>query len=105
MSAFLSVMLLSAANNSKILCIVVLVYEHLEPHASQPAESQIDFAPNTARPHPAAPEDKSRDMFLSADDVQTSPLPKGQVMVVMKSYDKTIGGRDFHAMFKVEALM
>ena len=74
-----------------VVVVVFAVYEHMEPHSSQPPISQIEFAPNTARPHPAAPEDKSRDLFLSMDDVQTSPLPKGQVTVVMKSYDKTIG--------------
>ena len=51
----------------------------------------MGFAPNTAHPHPTTPVDISKDEFLSMDDVQTSALPKGQVSVVMNSYDKTIG--------------
>lgn len=53
--------------------------------------SRVDFVPNTARPQPTMPMDLSKEEFLSVDDVQTSPLPKGQIGVVMSSYDKTIG--------------
>ena len=53
--------------------------------------AQVDFAPNTAKPQPNMPSDISKDLFLSMDDVQTSPLPRSQMSVIMTSYDKTIG--------------
>ena len=53
--------------------------------------SKVDFVPNTARPQPSMPADLSKEEFLSRDDVQATPLPRGQVGVVMTSYDKTIG--------------
>ena len=53
--------------------------------------SKVDFVKNTAHPQPDMPVDLMKEEFLSMDDVQTSPLPKGQISVVMSSYDKTIG--------------
>ena len=58
---------------------------------SRIGSSKVQFLPNTAAPHPTTPVDKSKEEFLCMDDVQTSALPKGQVNVVMASYDKTIG--------------
>ena len=55
------------------------------------ASSKVDFLPNTARPQPTMPPDLSKEEFLSRDDVQTAPLPRGQIGAVMTSYDKTIG--------------
>ena len=51
----------------------------------------VDFVPTTAKPQPNMPPDISNELFLSMDDVQTSPLPRSQISVVMTSYDKTIG--------------
>ena len=59
--------------------------------AHRVTSSKVGFLPNTAHPHPTMPVDLSKETFLSMDDVQTSALPKGQVSVVMNSYDKTIG--------------
>ena len=62
----------------------------------QGPQSHVDFVPNTARPQPTMPVDLSKEDFLSVDDVQTSPLPRGQIGVVMSSYDKTIGKQSPH---------
>lgn len=53
--------------------------------------SKVDFMATTAEPMPDMPIDLMKENFQSINDVQTSSLPKGQVSIVMSSYDKTIG--------------
>ncbi|KAL8594729.1 hypothetical protein ACOMHN_051675 [Nucella lapillus] len=52
--------------------------------------TKVDFVANTARPQPTSPPDLSQEEFLSADDVQTSPVPRSQLGHVIVSYEKTI---------------
>lgn len=51
----------------------------------------LDFAPHTAKPQPAVPEDLRTALFASIEDAQTVVLPKPQLNAVISSYEKTIG--------------
>ena len=53
--------------------------------------SRVDFVPTPARPQPTMPIDLQGEEFMSMDDIQTSPLPRSQLGIVMTSYDKSIG--------------
>ena len=71
--------------------MITITFSGTPEGTSSRGDSRVGFAPNTARPQPTMPIDLSKEEFLSMDDIQTSPLPRSQVGVVISSYDKTIG--------------
>ncbi|XP_041347318.1 cilia- and flagella-associated protein 54-like [Gigantopelta aegis] len=52
--------------------------------------SKVDFVPMTAQPQRTIPPDLSLDQFMSASDVQTTPIPRSQFGTVLGAYDRTI---------------
>ncbi|KAK6177089.1 hypothetical protein SNE40_015265 [Patella caerulea] len=78
-------------HSRKLLVLYLAGQQNIGTDSMLPkSPSKVDFLKNTAHPQPTAPPDLSTELYLSTDDVQTSPVPKSQLPFIIESYEKTI---------------